>query len=297
MNNKLKCIALGVSVIFFIGCGGGGGGNGANPSPKINKSPTVNAGEDTTTSVSSSITLTGIASDSDGLIVSYKWKKGSVVLGTSASLTYIPTASGTDTLTLTVMDDDGATASDSLNISIRGETNTAPTVNAGEDTTTSVNSSITLTGIASDSDGSIVSYKWKKGSVVLGTSASLTYTPTASGIDTLTLTVMDDDGATASDSVNISIRGETNTAPTVNAGADTTTSVNSSITLTGTASDSDGLIVSYKWKKGSVVLGTSALLTYTPTTSGIDTLTLTVTDDDGAIASDSLDITIYETKI
>ena len=118
MNNKLKCIALGVSMIFFIGCGGGGGGNGDKPSPQINKSPIVNAGEDTTTSVSSSITLTGIASDSDGLIVSYKWKKGSVVLGTSASLIYTPTASGTDILTLTVTDDDGAIASDSLDITI-----------------------------------------------------------------------------------------------------------------------------------------------------------------------------------
>lgn len=83
----------------------------------------------------------------------------------------------------------------------------------------------------------------------------------------------------------------------VNAGADTTTSINSSIILTGTASDSDGMIVSYEWKKGSEVLGTSASLSYTPTASGTDTLTLTVTDDDGATASDSIDITIYETKI
>jgi len=88
-----------------------------------------------------------------------------------------------------------------------------------------------------------------------------------------------------------------NNNPTVNAGENITTSVNKSITLRGTASDSDGSIVSYEWKKGNEVLGDSATLIYTPTTSGTDTLTLTVMDDDGATASDSLDITIYETKI
>lgn len=83
-----------------------------------------------------------------------------------------------------------------------------------------------------------------------------------------------------------------NNNPTVNAGADKTTSINTSITLTGTASDSDGSIVSYEWKKGTEVLGTSATLVYTPTASGIDTLTLSVTDDDGASSSDSISLTV-----
>ena len=81
--------------------------------------------------------------------------------------------------------------------------NVAPTANAGEDKTVTVNQTVTLTGTATDRDGTIVSYEWKKGSEVLGTTATLSYTPTVVGTDTLTLTVTDDDGATASDSVKI----------------------------------------------------------------------------------------------
>ena len=62
---------------------------------------------------------------------------------------------------------------------------------------------VTVAGSGTDSDGTITSYEWKKGTTVVATTASFNYTPTAVGIDTLTLTVMDDDGATASDIMNV----------------------------------------------------------------------------------------------
>jgi membrane-bound inhibitor of C-type lysozyme len=80
-----------------------------------NQSPIVNAGDDKTIMVNNSVTLYGSGSDSDGS-VTFEWKKGNTVLGTSATLTYTPTSVGTDTLTLTVTDNDGATASDSVEI-------------------------------------------------------------------------------------------------------------------------------------------------------------------------------------
>jgi hypothetical protein len=88
-----------------------------------NKAPSVNAGADKTVTVNQSITLTGSANDSDGTIVSYEWKKGSEVLGTSATLEYIPTEVGTDILTLTVMDDDGSSNSDSVEITVQSAGN------------------------------------------------------------------------------------------------------------------------------------------------------------------------------
>ena len=100
---------------------------------------------------------------------------------------------------------DYSTNSVKIKVNIKGEVvNSKPTVNAGEDKTVTVNESVTLYGSGSDSEGS-VTFKWKKGNSVLGTSATLTYTPTEVGTDTLTLTVTDDDGATASDSVDITI--------------------------------------------------------------------------------------------
>jgi len=91
--------------------------------------------------------------------------------------------------------------------------NQTPIVNAGEDKTVTVNETITITGTATDNDGTIVSYEWTKGSDVLGTDASLSYTPTVVGTDTLTLTVTDDDGTTASDTVNIVVVEDSNDNP------------------------------------------------------------------------------------
>jgi len=88
-----------------------------------NAIPTANAGVDSTILVNETITLTGIGTDTDGMIVSYEWKKGSEVLGASATLEYIPTEVGTDTLTLTVTDDDGATATDTVNIIVQNVSN------------------------------------------------------------------------------------------------------------------------------------------------------------------------------
>jgi len=90
-----------------------------------------------------------------------------------------------------------------IKVTIKEEAqNKIPIVDAGEDKTVTVNESVTLYGSGSDVDGS-VTFEWKKGSSVLGTDATLTYTPTEVGTDTLILTVTDNDGATASDSVNV----------------------------------------------------------------------------------------------
>jgi len=82
----------------------------------INILPTANAGSDKSIEVNQVVTITGIGTDIDGTIVSYEWKKDATVLATTASFDYLPTVVGTDTLMLTVMDDDGGTASDSMNV-------------------------------------------------------------------------------------------------------------------------------------------------------------------------------------
>ena len=180
----------------------------------ILKKPIANAGFDQTATVNTSITLYGKGIKGSGTIISYEWKKGNNVLGTSFKLTYLPTIVGTDILTLTVTDSNGMKASDSVNITVLDEINKIPTVNAGVDKTVTVNESITLYGSAFDSDGSIVSYEWKKDNEVLGTNSTLTYTPTTVGTDTLTLIVTDDDGAVVSDMVEVLVEDSENVRPT-----------------------------------------------------------------------------------
>ncbi len=260
--------------------------------PPVNNPPVANAGADKTVQVNESVTITGTGSDSDGAVVSYEWKKGNTLLAHTASFLYIPDTVGTDTLTLTVIDNEGATNSDSMTVTVTAVPNIPPQADAGTDVITWVNQAVTITGSGTDSDGTIVSYEWKKGSTVLSTNASFSYTPTTVGTDILTLTVTDDKGATGSDSMTVTVTAVPNTPPVANAGADVTTQVNQSVTIRGTGVDSDGTIVSYEWKKGNAVLSNTASFLYIPDTVGTDTLTLTVMDNDGTTGSDSMRVTV-----
>ncbi len=116
--------AIVVSVFtIFSGCGGGGGNNKSsatnNPvEEEQNKLPNVYAGSDGKVQVDKPVTIYGKANDPDGVISEYEWTKDGEVLSTTLDVTYIPTELGVDTLTLTVIDNDGASASDSINLEV-----------------------------------------------------------------------------------------------------------------------------------------------------------------------------------
>ena len=81
-----------------------------------------------------------------------------------------------------------------------------------------------------------------------------------------------------------------NQAPTVSLSArDTTINEDGSTTLTASASDSDGAIVTYAFSRGSTLVQSGPLNTYkyTNPTAGTHRFTVTVTDDDGATATSS----------
>jgi hypothetical protein len=182
-----------------------------------------------------------------------------------------------------------------------GGGNTAPTANAGSDQTVAPNTLVTLNASAStDSDGTIASYGWTQtsgtGVTLSGSGATRTFTPTATGTYVFQVTVTDDDGATASDSVQINVQTG-NLNPTANAGADQSVTVNTLVTLSGSASsDPDGNIVSYAWGQisGTTVslAGSGATRTFTPTTAGSRTFQLTVTDNNGAVGTDTVVVTV-----
>ncbi|MEB8431224.1 DUF5011 domain-containing protein [Cocleimonas sp. KMM 6892] len=264
----------------------------------VNISPEVSAGGNQTVEVNKSIEITGTATDSDGKIVSYSWQKDDQVLATTATFVYTPTTVGTDSLILTVTDNDGATASDSISLvvtAVQTVPNKAPTANAGSNKTVEVGQSIEMVGSGTDSDGSISAYEWSIDGTVLSSVSTFLYTPSEIGTDTLTLSVLDNDGSEATDTVKIVVTEATftpNKAPTANAGADKVTQVNKGILIAGSGADSDGTISSYEWSKGPTILATSASFTYTPTDTGTDTLTLKVTDNDGDSSVDEMDVQV-----
>mgnify|MGYP000850454557 CR=1 FL=1 len=154
------------------------------------------------------VTLNGSGStDSDGTIVSYAWSIAGTPIASGVSPNVVLSA-GVNTITLDVTDDDGASASDTVVVTITS--NIAPTADAGDDQTlvdadSSGSESVTLSAAGStDSDGTIVSYVWKKGATQIATGAS----PTVSldvGEHTIELTVTDNEGRTGTDLVSITV--------------------------------------------------------------------------------------------
>lgn len=96
----------------------------------------------------------------------------------------------------------------------------------------------------------------------------------------------------------------TNKAPTANAGEDKTVDEGNGITLSGNGTDSDGSISSYSWTQtsgDSVTINnlTSGLASFDVTTTTQVTITfqLTVTDNDGATGSDTVNFTVTPVNI
>ncbi|MGQ8365328.1 PKD domain-containing protein [Glaciecola sp. 1036] len=93
-----------------------------------------------------------------------------------------------------------------------------------------------------------------------------------------------------------------NTPPSVNAGTDASFDENSTVTISATASDSDGSIVSYAWTQISGFsinisnANTASLQFNAPDVTGNLTLEfrITVTDNDGSSSSDTIVITIVD---
>ena len=284
------------------------GADGGSSTP-TNQPPTANAGADqSVTDVdnngSETVTLNGAGStDSDGTIVSYSWIEGGSQIATGATPT-VDLSVGTHNITLTVTDDDGATAFDTVVITVDGGTvDQPPVANAGPDQTvtdvdTSGSEMVTLNGSgSSDSDGTIVSYSWTEGGSQIATGASPTVDLSV-GTHNITLIVTDDGGATAFDTVVITVNGgAVNQPPVANAGPDQTVedtdnSGTQSVTLNGSASsDPEGGLLRYIWSTTGVTIPEGAIVA-AEFPVGTTEVMLTVVDPEGAQATDTVAITV-----
>ena len=171
-----------------------------------------------------------------------------------------------------------------------GTTNSPPTASFTYNCT-DLSCSFDGTG-SSDSDGSIASYSWDFGDGATATGSTASHTYAAAGTYTVTLTVTDGDGASDADSQDVTVTdGTANTAPT----ADFTYSVTDlTVDFTDQSSDSDGSVVSWAWDFGDGSTSTEQNPSHTYATGGTYTVSLTVTDDDGATDTSSQDVTVTE---
>lgn len=231
-----------------------------------------------------SVAVSGSGSfDPDGTISAYAWDFGDGTSATGATAHHTYPASGTYTVTLTVTDNEGATSTTSKAVATA---NLAPTAAftstkaqlvAGFDASASV-----------DSDGSIASYAWNFGDGTTGSGANTSHTYDTAGTYQVTLTVTDNAGGIGTVTHDVVV------APT-QAPVATFTSTDSGLDVSVDASgssDPDGSIVGYSWDFGDGAAGTGVTATHSYAQAGTYSITLKVTDNEGAVSSKTADVTL-----
>ena len=278
----------------------------------VNQPPSATTGSNQNLTLPvNSTNLTGSGSDPDGTIATYLWSKVSGATATISNANF-PTASisnlveGTYVFRLTVTDDEGLTAFAQTTVTVLpASVNQPPLAFAGADQTIVLpTNSITLFGTGSDGDGIVTSYQWSKlsgpaATLVNATSATLSISGMVAGVYEFRLTVIDDDGSSNNDNVIVTVNtAAVNQPPTANAGPELFIVLpTNSANIIGSGSDADGFIASYLWAKVSgptVTLGaiTNSTLSISNLLEGVYTFRLQVTDNDGAIATDDMTITV-----
>ena len=287
--------------------------------PATNRPPRADAGSDQSVASGAAVTLNGSGSDRDGDALSYAWRQtddGPTVTlngASSATATFTaPTVSAPTTLEfqLTVTDNAGATASDTVDVTVSpAASNLPPVASAGTNQSVASGAAVTLNGSGSDADGTVVGYAWTQRvgpTVSLSGASSATAAFSAPAVTTRTvltfrLTVTDDDGAIGADETTVTVSPPaSNLSPVANAGLDQSVAARATVTLNGSGNDPDGSVAGYAWTQtaGTTVSlsgASSATATFTApavTTRTALTFRLTVTDDDGATGTDEATVTV-----
>ncbi len=289
-----------------------------NAAPPANIAPVADAGNDRVITLpANSLTVSGAASyDTDGSISAYFWTKISgptaftIATPAQAQTAINGLVQGVYKFELRVTDNKGAIGKDTIVITVNpAAPNQAPVANAGNNVTITLpTNSLTLNGSSSyDPDGTITAYQWTK---LNGPAQFTIATPTqrqtlvsnlVQGTYSFVLMVTDNSGATAKDTVTVIVdAGVVNQLPVANAGTSIviTLPVNTITANGGNSYDPDGTIVTYTWTK---VAGPGQFNIASPSqkqtvinnlVQGIYKFELKVTDNKGALAKDTLVVTV-----
>lgn len=225
------------------------------------------------------------------------WTENEVVLFSSCStFTYTPATPGVHALTLVVENTNGLVDSDTATITVL-EGDQRLYVDAGRDESIYLNEEVILDGSRSYSiRRSLQSCEWTvDGVVVLDRCSATRFEPATPGEHVYTLTVIDEDGAQATDEKIVVVR-EREMRILADAGVDRVMYLGNSEHMT--LGDSFTLTSSFEtclWNEGGIVVhDTCNSFFYEPITVGPHTLQLTVTDRDGLTDSDEVVITVEE---
>jgi PKD repeat protein len=223
-------------------------------------------------------------------VLSYTWKFGNGDTATGSSVSYTYKYTGTFTVTLVVTDSDGASTTSTSTITIGKPTHSPE----GSAIALSASSFPAPTGASFTG----ATYAWtvtKNGSVfATGSAAKFTFTPDDTSSYVVTLTVTD---AKGNSWTNVSQYVIDNLPPTITSiSAPSSVAKGATAAFAATATDpgqadmSAGLV--YSWRFGDTGTATGSSVNHVYASKGTFTVTLTVTDQEGAKTTSQFQITV-----
>ena len=229
-----------------------------------------------------SIAFDGSASwDLEGALQTFTWEFGdNTATGTGQNVSHVYATAGTYLVRLQVTDSVGLTDTKSMNVVVRQN---QPPVAVLSMTPARVNPGdpVAFDGSASsDPDGSIASYSWAFGDGATAQGATQVHAYAAPGTYTVTLTVTDDRGASATASNQVRVN-----APPVASFSATPTSAYPGVYVSFNASgssDPENAIVAYEWNFGDGTTAQGVVALHAFAGHGSFAVRLLVTDDLGA---------------
>lgn len=238
----------------------------------------------------------GASPSPSGEPLTYAWDFGDGTTETGVSVIHTFPVAGAYTVTLTVTDPAGASASAEVVVEVSNPVNSTPEVAIGEDRIAEEGEELTWTGEFADPDPDDswkVTVDYGDGTVEqLAHEADKTFRLTHSWADdgtfTVTVTVEDDDGGVGKASTEV---GVDNVAPVVDAGPDGPDRAwkGEPYEFSGSFLDpgtGDTHTITWDFGDGSPPVTGTLTPSHTFTAAGTFTVTLTVEDDDGGRGSD-----------
>jgi len=228
--------------------------------------------------------------DPDNDTLTYGWDFGDGTTGSAISGFHTYTIPGAYVVQLVVTDPDGKTSTLSRSILVTAPDNAVPVASFSAAPTSGTAPLVVVFNAAAsnDPDGTIASYAWSFGDGATAAGKNATHGYNTEGAYVVTLTVEDNEGATATESVIILVSAPGNQLPVADFTADPEGSflIPTTITFDASASqDPDGSIVAYQWDFGDGGSGAGQTTTHEYTSYGTYNVILTVYDNDGAPAS------------
>ncbi len=225
--------------------------------------------------------------DTDGIIAAYKWDFGDGSSSSGVKTQHQYTIAKTYNISLTVIDDDGTTGTEICTISVLPPNQ--PPIASVEffPTFAEVEEVVYFDASSSyDSDGSIVACTWDFGDGTKDSGVIVEHQFTAARSYTVTLTVADDEGATASTSVSVTVISPNQAPVALFEFSPTCASVQEDVHFDASASyDRDGMVIFHRWSFGDGETGVGETITHRYVTVGSHPVQLTVEDDSGSIST------------